>query len=87
MKKVKCVRAVKVFRVDYEPGKVYEVDEELGARLLKHQTQVGASAFKCFALAVEGGEKKAAKKTATKSTKKSTSTKSTKKKSTKKKST
>lgn len=71
MQKVKCVRAVKVFRVDYEPDKVYEVDDELAARLLKHVTQIGPSNHRCF-VAADGEKKTASKKATRKTAKKAT---------------
>lgn len=85
MQKVRCVRAVKIFRVDYEPDKMYEVEDELAARLLKHTTQIGPSNHRCF-VSAHGEKKTARKKTAKKATKKAagkkTGAKRTKKKST-----
>lgn len=81
MKKVKCIRPDKVFREDYEPGKVYEVEDDLAERLLKRTTQLGGSMHHTFSADVEekkapaGGDKKAAKKTAKKATKKKTAKK------------
>lgn len=82
MKKVKCVRAVKVFREDYEPGKEYEVEDELADRLLRYTVQVGPSHHKAFILASDA-KKEVAKKTAKKATKK-TAKKATNKKTAKK---